>query len=46
MSQEISGNRNIWNHVGNESKPVPEISSIFELYGSDESNMLKLINVE
>ena len=27
-------------------KTNPEISSIFELYGSDESYMLKLINVE
>jgi len=32
--------------VCKDSKTNPEISSIFELYGSDESYMLKLINVE
>ena len=32
--------------VCQDSKTNPEISSIFELYGSDESYMLKLINVE
>ena len=39
---EIDIRKKVWNKL----ETNPEISSIFELYGSDESYMLKLINVE